>query len=125
MRTEAGKTNSRTDPGLSQTKTTTSRRTPAISLNPTFTKAETNKSITVASTVSHTETDALRKTKGTNVNPSRTNADPLKNISGIAKDRVKPDQPRISNTIAKTATIVHPPENGRPASGKSNVSKNL
>lgn len=113
----------RIHPGLSQTKTTAWRRTPG---SQTFTKAETNKSITSApSTIPQSETDALRKSHGTYVSPPRTKADSFKNISGIASDQLKPDQPRFSNTIANTPTIVHPLGNGRPSSGEPKFSNNL
>lgn len=122
-RPEAEKTVPRTDPGLSQTKTTTWRRTPGISLNPIFTKIEANKSIpSIGSSLSQTETDALGKTQGIHLNPSKTEADSFKNISGNASDQLKPDQHRISNTITKTPTIVHPPRTGRPASGEPTFS---
>lgn len=125
-RSEAGKTMPRIDPNRSQTKTTTWRRIPEISQNPALTKTETNKSITVITPiVSQTKTDALRKTQGIKPNPSTTNTDTFKNISGITPDQVKPDQPKISNTITKTSTVTQPSGNGRPASGKPNVSNNL
>ncbi|XP_071320848.1 von Willebrand factor D and EGF domain-containing protein isoform X2 [Trachinotus anak] len=117
-RAEVGKTIPRIDPGRSQAKTTTWRKTPGISPKPTLTRVETNKSIpAVTSGVSQTKTDAWRKTQGINRNPSRSNTDTFKNISGITSDQVKPDQPRISNTIVKTSTVAQPSGKSRPASG--------
>ncbi len=124
-RSEVGKTIPRIDPNRSQTKTTTWRRIPEISQNPALTKAETNKSIT-AKIVSQTKTDALRKTQGIKLNPFTANTDTFKNISAdITPDQVKPNQSKISNSIAKTPTVAQASGNGRPASGKPNVSNNL
>ncbi|KAG7235396.1 hypothetical protein INR49_002707 [Caranx melampygus] len=102
MRAEAGRAVPRTDPGRSQAKTTTWRKTPGIILNPHLTKAETNKSITAsASSISLTKTDALRKTQGINLGPSRTHTNTIQNTSS---DLIKPDEPKLSNTIVKTPT---------------------
>ncbi|XP_039998529.1 von Willebrand factor D and EGF domain-containing protein isoform X3 [Xiphias gladius] len=117
-RAEAGKTVPRTDPGPSQAKATTWRKTTGISPNPALTKSETNKSNTaVTSRVPQTKIDALIKTQGINLNPSRINTDTIKNNSGITWDQGKSDQPKISNTIVKTSTVAQPSGNGRPASG--------
>lgn len=125
-RSEAGKTIPRIDPNRSQTKATTWRRIPEIGQNPALTKAETNKSIAaITPIVSQTKTDASGKTQGIKLNPSAINTDTFKNISGITQDQVKPDQPKISNTITKTSTVAKALGNGRPASGKPNVSNNL
>ncbi|XP_073318213.1 von Willebrand factor D and EGF domain-containing protein [Pagrus major] len=41
----------------------------------------------------------------------------FKNISGVRLDQVRPDPPKISDTIAKTSTVTLPLGNGKPASG--------
>ncbi|XP_068575499.1 von Willebrand factor D and EGF domain-containing protein [Cebidichthys violaceus] len=96
----------RTDPNRSQSKTTALRRIPGMSLNPAFTKEESNMSITTATPiVSQIKNDALRKSQGIKLNPSSTNTDTFKNISGAG------------STIAKTSTPTQPSGSGRPASG--------
>ncbi|XP_037617334.1 von Willebrand factor D and EGF domain-containing protein isoform X1 [Sebastes umbrosus] len=114
-RAEAGKTIPRIDPNRSQTKTAALRWIPGKSLNPALTKAETNKSVTAVTPImSQTKTNALSRIK---LNTSTTNTDTFSNISGVTLDQVKPDQPKISNTIAKTSTVVQPAGSGRLASG--------
>uniref|UniRef100_A0A8D3AQ72 Si:ch211-246m6.5 n=1 Tax=Scophthalmus maximus TaxID=52904 RepID=A0A8D3AQ72_SCOMX len=117
-RAEAAKTIPRIDPGRSQAKTTTWRKTPGMILNPTLSKPVTSKSITaIASSLSHTKTDASRGNQGSDFQPPRINTDALKNISGITSDQVKADQSKISNTIVKTPAVAQPPGNGRSALG--------
>ncbi|XP_072233525.1 von Willebrand factor D and EGF domain-containing protein [Leuresthes tenuis] len=97
MKAEAGKTVPRTNP---ETKFTSWRRTPGISPNPELAAAETNKSIAdVSQKVSH----PFRKTHGGTPNPSKSNTDTSKNIAEVTPDRVKLDQPKISNTAGKTS----------------------
>uniref|UniRef100_UPI0037E70201 von Willebrand factor D and EGF domain-containing protein n=1 Tax=Semicossyphus pulcher TaxID=241346 RepID=UPI0037E70201 len=118
MRTDTRKTIPQIDPKQSQTKTTTWRRIPGTSPNPELTTTQTNKSISaVTPNLSQTRTAALRQTTGIQPNPSTTNTGTLENISGITLDPVKPDQPKISNTIARTSTAPQPPGNGRLSSG--------
>lgn len=117
MRAEAGKTIPRIDPVRSQTKTNTWGRIQGVSPNPSFTNADTNRSIK-AVTSSQTEADALKKTEGVKLNPATTNTDTFRNISGIRPDRVKPDETNISSTFTSTSTAAQP--SGRPAAGEKN-----
>lgn len=121
-RAEVGRTLPRADPGRSQVKTTTWRKTPGIILNPHLSKTETNKSITAsASSISLTKAEALGKTQGTNLGPSRIHTNTIQNISGASLDLVKPDEAKLSNTIVKTPTAGI----SRTGSGKSNVPSDL
>ncbi|XP_034465210.1 von Willebrand factor D and EGF domain-containing protein isoform X3 [Hippoglossus hippoglossus] len=107
------------DLGRSQAKTPW-RETPGISLDPSLTKAAANKSITaITSSVSQTTTDALKRNQGLDFQLPRTNTDTIKNISGITPDQVEADQPKISNTIVKTAAAAQPTGNGRSAPGSA------
>ncbi|KAK2857120.1 hypothetical protein Q5P01_005855 [Channa striata] len=96
-RAEAGKTIPRTEQNLSQSKTTTWRRTPET--NPIGKpEMENNNNISAAtSTVSKTDADALRETQGNDLNPSRISTDSYKDISGTASDQVKPAQPKTGS----------------------------
>lgn len=100
MRAEAGKTVPRIDPGRSQSKTTTWRRTQGVSPKPSLTEAESNKSI---KTTTSSQTETLKKTHEIELNPSTANTDTA-------------DQSKISNAIATTSTAAQPP--GRPAAGE-------
>ncbi|KAA8579664.1 hypothetical protein FQN60_006757 [Etheostoma spectabile] len=97
--TKAEKTIPRIDLNRSQTKTTTWRRIPGMSLNPALPQAETNKSITAVTPIlSQTNTDALIRSPGIKLHPSAS------------------DRDKISNTIAKTSTVA-PPSGSGSASG--------
>ncbi|XP_053272795.1 von Willebrand factor D and EGF domain-containing protein [Pleuronectes platessa] len=113
----------KTIPGIdlsrSQAKTTW-KETPGISLNPSLAKAAANKSITATtSSVSHTTTEALERHQGLDFQLPGTNTDTIKNISGITPDQVEADQPKISNTIVKTATAAQPTGSGRSPPGSA------
>ncbi|XP_019957821.2 von Willebrand factor D and EGF domain-containing protein [Paralichthys olivaceus] len=119
MRAEAGRTIPRIDLGRSQAKTTW-RNTPGISLNPSLTKAAANKSITaITSSLSQTTTDTLKRNQGLDFQLPRTNTDTIHNTSVFTLDQVKTDQPKISSTIVKTATVAQPTGDDRSAPGSA------
>ncbi|XP_034534029.1 von Willebrand factor D and EGF domain-containing protein isoform X3 [Notolabrus celidotus] len=98
------KTAPQSDPKQSQSKTSTWRQIPGAGLQ---SKSGSNRSTAA-------EITPLMKTSATGIQlkPQTTDADSFMNISGDL-----PNQPDISNTIAKTSAVVQPAGNGRPAAG--------
>ncbi|XP_042369030.1 LOW QUALITY PROTEIN: von Willebrand factor D and EGF domain-containing protein [Plectropomus leopardus] len=114
-RAEARRTPPKTDPNHKpQTKTPTWRQIPGNSLNPALREAETKNISTVTPIVSRTKTDALKKSQAMN-----SSTDTFRNISGVTPDQIKPDQPKISNTIAKIPAVPQPSGSISSGSGQS------
>ncbi|XP_036946841.1 von Willebrand factor D and EGF domain-containing protein isoform X2 [Acanthopagrus latus] len=114
-RAEVGKPILRIDPIQLRPKTTTSRRIPGISQSPVIFTTETNSSIAaVTPIVSQAKTDVFRLNHG--IKPDQSTG-AFRNISGVRRDQVRPDPPKISDTIAKTSTVTQTVGDGKPAPG--------